>query len=419
MKKHWQIAWMVVAAVLAAGCSPQHADHEDSQGEAGHPHGEAAPRGAHGGRVFEDGGLALELTIFEKGVPPEFRLYASADGKQLAPAEVQATVELHRVNGQVGGKVEAHQFTAREDYLVSDAEVYEPHSFDVTIRASHAGKVHEWKYESPEGRVELAPDAVQAAGIKVQPAAAGTLVDELQLYGRIVADAERLRAVTARFPGPVRSVAVRVGDVVSAGQALATVESNQSLQTYTVNAPIAGTIIARHVNPGEEAGAAPLFEIADYGSVWAELSVFPRDRGRLAVGQQVRVSAADSPQRGTGGIRSIAPAPGGSNAIAARVALDNRDRRWTPGQFIEAEVAIAQRKVALMVPLTALQRFRDWDVVFVQDGEFFQALPVELGRKDSSHVEVLSGLVAGAPVVVANSYLVKADIEKSGASHDH
>ena len=45
--------------------------------------------------------------------------------------------------------------------------------------------------------------------------------------------------------------------------------------------------------------------------------------------------------------------------------------------------------------------------------------PLELGKRDAERVEVLSGLVAGDPIVVEQSYLIKADIEKSGASHDH
>jgi membrane fusion protein, heavy metal efflux system len=44
---------------------------------------------------------------------------------------------------------------------------------------------------------------------------------------------------------------------------------------------------------------------------------------------------------------------------------------------------------------------------------------LELGRADATRVEVLAGLEAGARYVTQNSYLIKADIEKSGASHDH
>ena len=58
-------------------------------------------------------------------------------------------------------------------------------------------------------------------------------------------------------------------------------------------------------------------------------------------------------------------------------------------------------------------------LVFIRIGDTYEVRPVELGRRDGTQVEVLSGLNPGDLVVVEQSYLVKADIEKSGASHDH
>ena len=57
------------------------------------------------------------------------------------------------------------------------------------------------------------------------------------LYGAIAPDATRVRAVHARFPGVIRAVSRNVGDAVRSGETLATIESNESLQTYTVTAP--------------------------------------------------------------------------------------------------------------------------------------------------------------------------------------
>ncbi|MGC4028747.1 MAG: efflux RND transporter periplasmic adaptor subunit [Steroidobacteraceae bacterium] len=376
-------------------------------------------RGPHGGRLLQDADLQLELAIFEDRVPPEFRLYGRAGGRPIPPAELSATVELRRITGIAGGRTDRHEFAPRGDYLVSDAEVYEPHSFDVAVRAQYAGRSHEWRYESPEGRITLPAAVALDSGIATREAGPGVIADQLRLYGRIVPDAERTRAVRARFPGPVRSVNARVGEPVKAGQTLATVESNESLQVYAVTAPMSGTITARNVNVGENTGDAPLFEIVDDAAVWAELAVFARDRPRLMPGQAVEVHAADSSQEAAGKIHVLTPAGGGAGSITARVVLDNRARQWTPGQFVEARVALAEHAAALVVPVSALQRLRDWDVVFVQEGGQYQALPVVTGRRDSSRVEILSGLQPGALVVAENSFLVKADIEKSGASHDH
>jgi membrane fusion protein, heavy metal efflux system len=357
--------------------------------------------------------------IFEDGVPPEFRLYATANGRPLPPEQLRATIDLHRVTGIEGGLDETFRFTARDGYLVSASEVHEPHSFDVRVRLESGGRNHEWEFASPEARVEMDAEVASAAGLVTAAAGPGRIADQLLLYGRIVPDAERVRQVRARFPGPVRSVAVRAGDTVRAGQTLATVESNESLQTYAVTSPIAGLVTLRNANGGERAADDVLFEIVDYSSVWAELAVFPRDRPRLAIGKHADVRAAEGAVRGTGEVRFLSPTGAGSSSFSARVVLDNADRQWTPGQFIEAEVAVAEHEVPLAVPTGALQRLRDRDVVFVNEGTVYQALPVTPGRRDSASVEILEGLMPGARVVTGNSYLVKADIEKSGASHDH
>jgi membrane fusion protein, heavy metal efflux system len=418
-----RIPVLVLLALGMVACGARTADEGHAeQPSGGHGHsgeGEELERGPHGGRLLESGAVQAELLIFEKGVPPEFRLYMTANGRPVDPEEVEASIELRRVTGLPGGLMEQVAFTPRGEYLVGDREIHEPHSFDLTLRVSISGEPHEWTWESPEGRIELTPEIATASGVAAAVAGPGVIAEELRLFGRLVPDAERVRSVRARFPGTVRTVAVRPGDTVRQGQVMATVESNESLQAYSVTAPIGGIVTARNANPGESAGDAPLFEVVDYDSVWAELAVFPRDRARLAVGQKVIVTAADSAQQGTGTIRMLTPAAAGQASLTARVVLDNRDRRWSPGQFVEGQVAVAEHPAPIVVPVGALQRFREWDVVFVNDGEFFQAQPVELGRRDAMHAEVRSGLAAGARVVTGNSYLIKADIEKAGASHDH
>lgn len=400
--------------LLLAACGGDKPAADEHGHAAGGP--EEVAKGPRGGRLLQDGRFAIEVTIFERGVPPEFRVFATQDGKPVPPAEVTLGIELHRL----GGVVDPIGFAPKDDYLLGNAEIYEPHSFDVKVSAQYTGQAHTWGYESYEGRTHIAADMAKAAGIETVLAAPGMIEERVTLYGSIQANPERLREVTARYPGMIRSVTRKIGDAVARGDTLATVESNESLQTYAVKAPIAGVITRRHANPGEAAGAEPLFEVADFSSVRAELNVFPRDRGRLQRGQAVKVTAADGPQAGTGRIDFVSPVGAvGAQSLVVRVTLDNRDRRWTPGQFVEGLVTVSQSQVPLVVPTSALQQFRDWDVVFLNVGEAYEARPLELGRNDGERVEVLAGLKPGERFVSANSYLVKADIEKSGASHDH
>jgi cobalt-zinc-cadmium efflux system membrane fusion protein len=377
---------------------------------------EAEPaRGPNGGRLLVDGEFALELAIYEAGVPPEFHAWATSGGAPVAPRDVDLTVELARL----GGETDRIEFAPQGEYLRGNQVVREPHSFDVTIVARHAGKEHRFAYESYEGRTTIEADVARAAGIGTAVAGPGTIGDELLLYGAIAADATRVRTVHARFPGVIRNVSRNVGDMVRAGDVLATIESNESLQTYTVTAPIAGTVTARHAAAGEQTDAEALFEIADFSSVWAELDVFARDRPRLATGLAVSVTT-DTGAGATGTIDYLAPVGNrASQSVTARVVLDNADGRWTPGQFVEARVTIGTTPVELAVPLSALQRFREFDVVFARFGDTYEVRMLELGRRDARFVEVLDGLMPGTEYVIDNSYLIKADIEKAGASHDH
>jgi membrane fusion protein, heavy metal efflux system len=395
---------------LLAGCARDNPESEHGQDE----HADQL-RGSHGGRLLAKDGFQIELAIFEAGVPPEFRAWPTSNGRAVSPADVTLSVELHRL----GGVVDRVSFAPQSDYLRGDREIVEPHSFNVHVVAAHAGQSHTWDFESYEGRTTIPADVAERAGIETAPAGPGTLSETISLYGAIGADPTRVREVKARFPGVIRSAAKRIGDPVRAGETLATVESNESLQTYAVTAPISGVVTQRHAESGEQTGDDALFEIADFTRLAADFTVFPRDRGRLRSGQRVKITAENG-TKAEGTIGYIAPSGDrSSQSVTARVMLENPAATWTPGQFIEGQVTVGETPVALAVPLSALQGFRDFTVVFAQVDDTYEVRMLELGRRDAERVEVLGGLAPGTRIVTQNSYLIKADIEKSGASHDH
>ena len=57
--------------------------------------------------------------------------------------------------------------------------------------------------------------------------------------------------------------------------------------------------------------------------------------------------------------------------------------------------------------------------MFFRFGDWFEARPLELGRTDGTWVEVLSGLKPGDRYAATNSFAIKAEIGKLGATHDH
>ena len=120
-------------------------------------------RGPHRGRMLRDGDFALEVTIFETGVPPEFRLYAYQGDQPVPPASVDAQIELTRL----GGVIDKFSFRAEGDALVGSGVVTEPHSFDVRAVATVAGKKHEWSYASHEGRTTIEAAIAEASGTEL------------------------------------------------------------------------------------------------------------------------------------------------------------------------------------------------------------------------------------------------------------
>ena len=406
----------VLAALALAGCG------SESPKEAPAEHGAAAPnykRGPHNGRLLKSGDFALEVTIFEDGVPPEHHVYAYRGGKPISPSEVQLAVTLGRLDGEVN----RYSFTPEGDYLKGSGTVTEPHSFDASVNAVEGGRKHNWKFESYEGRTTIAPLSARQAGIVTATAGPALLDETTELMGKIELAPSAQAEVGARFPGRVMSVARNVGDRVARGALLARVESNESLQTYSVTSPISGVVLERRTNFGDVTGAEPIFVIADPAQVVAAFPVFPRDMERVRAGQTVRVEGLSGPDGSGGGetsrIQGFLPlAQAASQTVVARAPL-TRGEYWRPGMAVRGRVTTARREVPLAVKTSALQPFRDFTVVFAKVRDTFEVRMLELGQQTPEWTEVKSGLKPGTIYAAEGAYVVKADIEKAGASHDH
>ena len=378
-------------------------------------HAEEILKGPRGGRLLSEDGFAVEITIYETGVPPEFHVYAYTNDEPASPDQVELRVELERL----GNRTDTFNFISQDDYLLGSGEVVEPHSFDVTVIAGYQGKDYRWHYENHEGRTLIPKAMARNAGIGTETAGPATLRETLALTGRVRTDPDRMSRVRARFPGVIKVLRRTLGDVVKAGDTLATIQSNESLENYTLRAPIGGQIVVRNAQVGEVTGEQPLFVIADLSQVWVELDVFGRDLLRVQPQQAVEIETFDG-YTAQGLIDWVSPlAAHASQSVSARVRLPNPDGALRPGQFAQGRVLVADHPVALAVRQSAIQRFRDFQVVFARFSDTYEVRMLELGRRSDEWVEVLGGLEPGTEYVTVNSYLIKADIEKSGASHDH
>ena len=456
------------------------------------------PRGPHGARLLSDNSLQLEMTIYETGVEPQFRIYPyDAATKPIPPKDVNLQVELHRV----GGRIDRIAFTPEADYLRGEAVVEEPHSFDVHVAAQHAGKSHTWMYSQIEGKVQLGADQVKSAGIVVAKAGPREMVTTVELPGEIKLDATREAHVVPRLQGVVLQVPKKTGDRVRRGEVLAVLNSREladakstyiesshqveftrvrfereknlwekkisaeqdylqakkeaeeaelaehvaaqklvalgvptaslsriaseppeTLPRYEVRAPLDGVVVERNVTVGEAVDEdEAIFVVADLSSVWVEVTVYAKDLPAVHQGQRATVVSTDLGREAAGRIEYIGPLVGEeTRAATARVVLPNPGgQMWRPGLFVTVRLVRESTTVPVAVSTEGIQTFRDWQVVFVKYGDWFEARPLELGRTDGQYVEVLKGLMAGDEYASTNSFAVKAEIGKLGATHDH
>jgi cobalt-zinc-cadmium efflux system membrane fusion protein len=153
-------------------------------------------KGPKGGKLFTSDGFSVEVTIFETGVPPQFRLYLYENGKSLPPSSAPVTLTLSRL----GASAQIFKFTPQADYLLGDQVVEEPHSFDVAIIASRNGKTYRWGYTQVEARVEMPDEMLKSTGVEIHTAGPATIKPTLRLPGEIIFNEHTIVQVVPRFP---------------------------------------------------------------------------------------------------------------------------------------------------------------------------------------------------------------------------
>ncbi|RKZ07644.1 efflux transporter periplasmic adaptor subunit [bacterium] len=286
------------------------------------------------------------------------------------------------------------------------------------------GDAHDEQNEQNEqgGIVQISAAELEEFGIVLATAGPGTISTTLSVPGEVRPNADRLAHIVPRYAGIVSEVHVAVGDRVRAGEVLALVESDESLTEFEVTTRLAGTVIEKHLTPGEAVDrGAQAFVIADLSTVWVDLTIYQRDLAQVHVGQEVEVLVGHT-ARARANISYVTPVlDEQTRSATARVVLDNQDGWWRPGMFVTGIVTTSSTVARVALERTALQTVEDYLCVFVQTGEGFAPRQIETGRMDRSHVEVLDGLSPGEVYAVEGAFTLKAELQKSsfGDGHGH
>ena len=149
---------------------------------------------------------------------------------------------------------------------------------------------------------------------------------------------------------------VGVGDTVRKGEELARIQSNESLQSYTVVAPVSGTVLERPASVGSMATEDPIYVIADTARLVADFQVYLSDVARVQAEKAVTVSSLDGRNEAETTIERILPTVNpGNRAATARAVIDNPDARWRPGEYVRGLVTVSESQVPLAVKESGLQ----------------------------------------------------------------
>lgn len=371
----------------------EHGEDEKGEDEKGHGHGEKGHGDEHGAK----GRVKLSPAALEKS---GIETRAAGPGKVAVtlslPGELSVNADaLAHVSPRVGGAVREVKKTLGDTVKKGDVLA--------TVDSRELAEIQQ-ELSAAKARLELAKASFQR---------------QEKLYGeKIAAEKDYLAAKQALAEAEI--------DYRSASQKLRAAGAGGGGGTYQLVAPLDGTIIEKHVNVGEVVkDDTPAFVIADLSKLWVNVTVYAKDLSKVRTGQRVTVRAEGIDGAVEGTIDYVGHVVGeATRSATARVVLPNPGPAWRPGLIVTALVAVEEVDAAVVVADEAIQTVEGKSVVFVKEGDAFEARPVTLGRTGNGDpaarvVEITGGLAAGDVYVAKNSFLLKAELGKSEAGHEH
>ena len=261
--------------------------------------------------------------------------------------------------------------------------------------------------------------AFERHGVHVATAQSGEVDVGVDLPGEVRPNGDRIAHLAPRFPGVVREVRAQVGDAVAAGDVLAVIEGD-NLVSYMLRTRFAGTVIDKHITPGEAVGRdRPAFIVVDLSTVWVDIAVYQSVLPRLRARQLVVIAAGAEGPHAEGAISYLSPVVDQTTRTAtARVVLPNTDGLWRPGLFVTATI-FEPVYAPVVVPRRALHTIDGKAVVFAVEDDTFVPREVSVGATGRSLVEIATGLEIGERFADEGSFLVKADLSKGEIAHHH
>jgi Cu(I)/Ag(I) efflux system membrane fusion protein len=320
--------------------------------------------------------------------------------------------------------------------------------------------------ERTPGTVMIAPNVQHNIGVKVAPVTIGTLQQTVTAVGNVAYDEDSIVHIHPRVSGWVDRLFIKSqGEQVEKGQALYTLyspelvsaqeeyvlalkrgdsrliegaaerlrtlglskgvieelqKSRRVAQTVTFNAPQSGVVEALNIREGfyVQPGTT-LMSIAQLDTVWVIAEV-PEKYAQIIAphnGAVVTLDEVDhaSDAKWESHVEYIYPSLSETTrTLKVRIPLNNNNHTLKPNMFAHVVITPTQRKAALLVPRSAVIRTAEGAKVVLSDGDGnFKSVRVTLGQSDSTHFEVVEGLLPEDDVVVSAQFLIDSESSKS------
>lgn len=232
------------------------------------------------------------------------------------------------------------------------------------------------------------------------------------------AQGEFLAVLRTDDPALIRAARNRLRLLGMSPELIAAVErSGRVRNVVTVTTPSGGMIKTLAVRNGMTVMAGEtLAEVNGLDRVWLNAAIPEAQASQVRVGQTARASLAAYPgETFTGQVTAILPqTETASRTLTARIELASRGGRLRPGMFATVELG-GQSRPALQVPSEAVIRTgRRALVMLAKDGGRYVPAEVQVGREAEGKTEILAGLTAGEKVVASGQFLLDSEASLAG-----
>lgn len=197
---------------------------------------------------------------------------------------------------------------------------------------------------------------------------------------------------------------------------------------FVIRAPIPGMISQKDIVVGENVQLADqLFVIENLKDLWLEFNLPNTSNIQLQAGQILNFKTNGSDQNYQAKVQTLnSQADLQTGRLQVRAKVTTQADVLRPNVLVNVFVTDAQAKTALRVQKKALQQVEGKPVVFVIESEekgqvHLKAQLIEVGvsSQDGQWLEVISGLTEGQKYIADGSFLLKSELEKDEAGHEH